>query len=124
MTPETRLLRQVHPSWVQGERVSSQVFKPTPKDQKRLSAYDGDRIAPEGAWRHYTERRGHASVGVLAVTVAECDALDLPAEPDPTPFPEHVVIRFDDLSNSQIEKKAKRLRAAAMSRGWLYQADA
>ena len=42
MTDETLLLRQVHPSFLQDGVVSSQVFRPTPKDECKLSAYDGD----------------------------------------------------------------------------------
>jgi len=124
MTTETLLLRQVNPSWIQAKRITSQLFKPTAKDQKGISVYDGDQITPEDSWRYYTGKLGYASVGVMAVTVAECAAQNLPVAPDPEPFPEHVLIKFDGLSNSQIEKKAKRLRAAAVSRGWLYEAEA
>jgi hypothetical protein len=124
MKSETLLLRQVNPSWVQQGRVTSQVFKPTPKDNRRLSVYDGDQVTALQAWSHYTTELGFASVGVQAVTVAECVALELPAELDPTPFPAHAVIRFDACTPSQIEKKAKRLKAAAEVRGWLHQAEA
>ncbi len=118
----TLLHRQVNPSWVQQGRVTSQVFKPTPKDNRRLSVYDGDQVSAFNAWLHYTTELGLTSIGVLAVTVAECEALDLAAEPDPAPFPAHAVIRFDACTPSQIEKKAKRLKAAAEARGWLHQA--
>ena len=123
MTTKTLLLRQVSPSWVQAGRITSQVFKPTPKDQKRLSVYDGDQVSAQDSWAHYTEELGHTSVGVMAVTVGECEAHGLPAEPDPKPFPEHVLIKFDDCSNPQIEKKAKHLKKFAETRGWQYQAD-
>lgn len=125
MTSDTLLLRQVSPSWVQAGRITSQVFKPTPKDEKRLSAYDGDQIAPEDSWCHYKETLGFQSVGVVSVTVGECEKHELPVEPDPKPFPEHVVIKFDGCdSNSQIEKKAKYLKKTAETRGWQYEAEA
>jgi hypothetical protein len=121
MTPYTDLLRQVHPSWIQQGRVTSQVFRPTPKDEKRLSVYDGDRITPENAWMHYTSGLGFLSAGVMAVTVGDCAKLSLPATPDPQPsFPEHAVIDFTGLSSNQIETAAKRLKRTAESRGWLY----
>ena len=44
----------------------------------------------------------------------------LPVTPDPTPFPEHVVIDFGSCSNSEIRTKAKRLTNAAEDRGWKY----
>lgn len=53
MTHETLLHRQVHPSWIQEGRVTSQAFKPTPKDEGMLSVYDGDVSGPEESWRHH-----------------------------------------------------------------------
>jgi len=121
MTGDTLLLRQVNPSWIQEGRITSQVFRPTPKDKKRLSVYDGDLITAEKAWKHFTNELQFASVGVMAVTVHECNAQNLPAAPDPEPFPAHAVIKFDNLSPSQIAKKAKHLKKAAETRGWQYQ---
>jgi hypothetical protein len=123
MTDETLLLRQVNPSWIQLDRVTSQVFRPTPKDEKRLSVYDGDQISAAGSWRHFTEVLGYASVGVLAVTQGECLQLALAVRADPTPFPEHAVIDFTGFDEGQIKKKSKQLRAAAMARDWQYQAE-
>ena len=71
MTGTTRLLRQIHPSFVQAGFVTSQAFRPTPKDESKLSVYDGDRITPEAAYTHYTTVWELASAGVLAVTVDE-----------------------------------------------------
>ena len=123
MNSDTLLHRQVHPSWVQQGRVTSQVFRPTPKDEKRLSVYDGDQITAEAAWNHYTNHLGHASAGVVAVTVAECGAQQLPVLPDPEPFPEHVLIDFTGFPENKIKQKAKHLRAAAESRGWQYRVE-
>ena len=123
MTDDTLLLRQVNPAWIQDGRITSQVFRPTPKDLKRLSVYDGDQISAEDAWSHYVKKLRLSSGGVVAVTVAECEEQDLPVAPDPVPFPEHVVIKFDDHTNSQIKTKAKLLTQAAETRGWQYQAE-
>lgn len=123
MTDATMLLRQVHPSWVQQGRVTSQAFRPTPKDKHLLSVYDGDLITAADSWTHFSGTLGFPSVGVMAVSVAECSTLDLPARPDPEPFPEHAVIDFSGLAENQIEKKGKRLKAKAEERGWLHQAD-
>ena len=62
-----------------------------------------------------------ASVGVLRVTVNECVHLELPAAPDPIPFPEHVVIDYSRFDKKVVEKKAKLLKAKAEARGWLFQ---
>ena len=47
MTGATLLLRQIHPSFIQAGFVTSQAFRPTPKDQSKFSVYDGDLISSE-----------------------------------------------------------------------------
>ena len=121
MNDETLLLRQIHPIFVQKNRPSSQAFRPTPKDEQKLSVYDGDQIDAFDAWNHYTNQLRLQSFGVMAVTVSECHRLDLPTFPDPTPFQEHALIDFSAHSKNIVEKKAKELRAKAELRGWLYQ---
>jgi hypothetical protein len=118
------LLRQINPSWIQQSRVTSQAFRPTPKDDRRLSVYDGDQVTPEEAWEHYAETLGHSSVGVLAVSVEECLSLALPVESDPAPFPAHAIVSFSGVPGAQVEAKAKLLRRAAEVRGWQYQVEA
>ena len=120
MNANTLLYRQVHPSWIQKGRITSLAFRPTPKDKKRLSVYDGDQITADAAWQHYTNDLGYTSAGVLAVTVEECDNLELPVVPDPATFQEHTLIDFSAFSRKQIETKAKILRAKADLRGWQY----
>ena len=120
MTPATLLLRQVNPYWIREGRITSQVFKPTPKDKGLLSVYDGDQATPQAAYAHYTQQLGLQSRGVVAVSVAECEQQELPVKPDPVPFPEHVVIDFRDFSESKIRTKAKHLTHAARIRGWQY----
>jgi hypothetical protein len=120
MTEATLLLRQIHPSFVKLGRATSADFRPTPKDEHKLSVYDGDLITPAAAFAHYRGRKLE-SVGVMAVTVAECNAQELPARSSPEDFPEHAEIDFTGLSNSQCEKKGKKLRDVAETRGWLHQ---
>jgi hypothetical protein len=117
VTDETLLLRQIHPNFIQTDKVSSQAFCPTPKDQAKLSVYDGDMITPENSWKHYTER-GLESGGVLAVTVHECKTESLGAYSSPQIFPEHAHIDFAGLTGSATKGKAKRLRQFALGRGW------
>lgn len=123
MNANTLLHRQVHSAWVQQGRITSQVFKPTSKDEKKLSVYDGDQITAEQAWGHFTRTLGQNSVGVMAVTVSECKNEKLVVRADPDPFPEHTVIDFSELGETQIKKTAKRLKAAAESRDWQFRAE-
>jgi hypothetical protein len=96
------------------------VFRPTPKDEKLLSVYDGDRIGPSDAFEHYTNRLGLSSIGIMAVTVGECETCRLQSRPDPESFPEHAVIDFSEYGEKEIKKKAKQLKVFANRRGWLY----
>ena len=118
MKPDTLLLRQIHPSFVREGKVTSQAFRPTPKDQNRLSCDDGDQISAEDAWRRFTD--SYQSVGVMAVSHRECSDLKLGVFPDGEPYPEHVSIDFDGLSGKQREKCGKKLRARAETRGWQF----
>lgn len=123
MTGATLLLRQVHPTFVQGAYATSQAFRPTPKDISKLSVYDGDLIAPEASWVHYTTVWKLASVGVMAVSVDDCSVENLPTCSDPLPdCAEHVVIDFTGLPDKECYRKSKKLQAKAQLRGWLYQA--
>ena len=120
MIGSTLLLRQIHPSFVQNGHTTSQAFRPTPKDESKLSVYDGDHIAADVAWAHYTSQLGLASVGTMAIAVSECEAEGLAASPDPIPFPEHCVIDFTGLSDKECIRKSKKLQAKAAVRGWLF----
>ncbi len=122
MTDETLLLRQVHPSFVQAGKITSQVFRPTPKDQEKLSVYNGDMMPPQTAWEHFTARPECRSLGILAICKNECSEQQLPVVEDADPFPEHCTIDFSSFSKNEIEKKAKILKVLAERRGWLYQA--
>jgi hypothetical protein len=117
---DTRLLRQIHPSFIQEGRATSQAFRPTAKDNNRLSVYNGSLIDPEASWLHYTEQLRFASAGVLAITYGECITEQLSIIEDGVPFPEHCSIDFSGLESSEMTKKSKKLSALARDRGWLY----
>ena len=117
----TMLLRQVNPNWVQNGRVTSLAFFPFPKDEMKLSVYNGSMIEPEASWVHFTAILSLQSQGVLGVTVGECNAQSLPALADPAPYPEHTIIDFQGNSKSQIKTKSAILRDVATSRSWLFQ---
>jgi len=116
MTPKTLLLRQIHPNFINDGEPTSQAFQPTPKDEALLSVDNADRIDARQAHERFTG----ISIGVRAVSCAECSELTLPIIEDATPYPEHCSIDFSELSNSAIRNKARLLRAYAAARGWLY----
>lgn len=122
MKPETLLLRQVHPSFVQNGQITSQVFRPTPKDEDKLSVYNGDMIAPADSFAHFINTPNCQSVGVVAITCNDCKNQSLDVIADGKPFPEHAYIDFSGLEKNAIEKKAKIMKRCAQDRGWLFQA--
>lgn len=122
MNSDTILIRQIHPSFVQNGRVGSNAFCPTPKDDGKLSTYDGDMIDVESAWSHYTNDLGHQSTGSLGISKGECESLNLTLLADPEPFPEHVLIVFTAFGKGVIKKKSKQLKNIAVQRGWLFEA--
>ena len=85
-----------------------------------LSVYDGDRITAEASWQHFANSLGYSSAGVIAATVDECAAGGASAIPDPTAFPEHVLIDFGGLSNARVKAVGKTLTQLARKRGWQY----
>jgi len=120
MTDATLMLRQIHPSFIKQGQITSQAFRPTIKDDKKLSVYDNDMITAEKAYEHYTKKLLKSSAGVMAVSVKECNELSLPVVSDSASFPEHAFIDFSDYSYPQSEKLAKKLRQKAVERYWLY----
>jgi len=120
VNPSTPLLRQIHPSFVQDGRVTSQVFRPTPKDENMLSVDNGSEISAEDSFDRFIATPNCTSVGVQAVIKQDCDDHELPVEQNGEPYPEHCFIDYRAFTKKQIESKAKLLRAQAGERGWLY----
>ncbi|MCX7231373.1 MAG: hypothetical protein NTW15_20635 [Burkholderiales bacterium] len=120
MTPDTLLLRQIHPGFVQNGRVTSQAFRHTPKDEFQLSVDNGARVTAEAAWRRFTADPACTSAGVQAISRSDCAAQVLPVIEDGSSHPEHCSIDFSAFEKKAIDKKAKLLRAAAATRGWLF----
>jgi hypothetical protein len=120
MTPDTLLLRQIHPSFIQEGRVTSQAFRPTPKDELHLSVDNGDCITPSAAWERFNDNPACSSAGVQAVKAQDCSQEELPVIEDGIPYAEHCSIDFSSFDRKTIERKAKLLRFKAGELGWLY----
>ena len=121
------LLRQVNPAFVRDGRPSSQVFRPTPKDNGMVSVNRGSKRTAELAFQLFIARPACKSCGVLAVSVAECQveqlaAHDAPlmADDDGYDDPTHAIIDYRGIAKSAAEKKAGRLVRVAEARGFLH----
>ncbi len=121
MTPETMLLRQIHPMYFSKDgEILRGAFKPTNSDNGFLSVYNGDMIEPAPAVHHYREQ-GRKTGGVAGITVEECSRHQLPCIDDGVPFPEHATIDFSKKSPSEMKKAYKELTIYANNRGLLAQ---
>ena len=120
MNNNTLLLRQIHPAFMQQDKITSQAFRPTPKDEKLLSVDNGDKVSAAEAWARFIENPQCQSAGVMAVSYQECTSEALNVIEDGMPYPEHCSIEFSDLSNGQINKKSKKLKSYAEKRDWIY----
>ena len=121
MNDATILMRQVHPQFYPNNQLSSQAFFPFPKDEGRLSVYNGDMISAKKAYDDFTKRLGFQSIGVWGVSCAEVKQEKLVSQPDPLKdFPSHAVICFNSEDKKYLRKMAKLLKAHAEERGYLY----
>jgi len=121
MNDQTLLLCQVHPQFFHDGVLSSQAFFPFPKDDGKLSVYDGDQITAEDSFQHYTKTQGFKSVGVWAVKGNEVVSVELAYRPDPVDGnPAHAVVDFCAHAKKEYRKLAKRLREMAIKRRKLY----
>ena len=119
MNDQTVLWRQVHPSWVQKGRPSSQLFKPTRKDEGKLSVSDGDQVTAEASWTSYIQA-GFESAGVMSVYFSECTDLEVPVVLDGDPTDDHAFLDFRGFSRSGVDRLAGLLTGFARERGWCY----
>ena len=124
---EELLFRQVHPSFVRDGRPSSQAFRPTAKDEGKLSVARGSLTTAAGAFELHTTGLGLPSDGTWAVTVGECREQVLNVVPDPLTSPPekvadpaHALVDFTPHSKSQGEAKGARLARKAVERGRLH----
>ena len=121
MNSETTLLRQVHPVFIPDGQLTSQAFMPFPKDEGKLSVYDGDQISAADSYKHYTEVLRNASDSVWGITVAEVTEAGLTSASAPLEkFPSHALIDFTDHPGKNFRKLAKKLKVFALARGCLF----
>ena len=121
MNNKTLLFRQVSPAFVKSGRVTSQVFIPTRKDNKKLSVYNSDQFSAEESWGHFTANKNCNSKGVLAVTIGECNSQKLKIIIDDKTFEGHVLIDFSNLTNSETIVAGRYLVNIAIERGWQFE---
>lgn len=118
------LWRNAHPDWIVDGELTSQAFRPTPKDKKKLSSARAAKVSAEANYKEFTEDFGFESSGVWAVSVGEVQDRELrsvydehsPATPTPC-LTGHTSLDFTTVTNSQAKRIGGRLRDHAEGRG-------
>jgi len=126
-TSDELLWRNVHPGWVDKGRLTSQVFRPTPKDQQRLSVARSSVVNASDHYVEYTDTIGLDSAGVWAASVEECVSAGVSAFHDehssmrPNPCPAgHAHLDFTPHTKGQARRIGGALRDRAEARGRLH----
>lgn len=121
------LFRQIHPSFIEDGEPSSQPFRPTPKDDNKLSVDRGEISTAQESFELHTSTKGLASVGVYGLTVAEfssqsieCFSDPIEGSPGAPANPAHAFADYGPHAGSAQKNIAKRLKHAAIARGCLY----
>lgn len=122
------LLRQIHPLFIQKNKISNGAFEvsdkqfiPNSNDQDKLSVYNGEKYTAEQAYEHYVGFKGRdKSGGVLGVSEVECASLTLPTAEDNDPFNGHSYIDFAGKDTKVQKSCGKELKRMALARGWLF----
>lgn len=115
--------RNAHPEWIVNGGLTSQAFRPTPKDRKKLSGARQGKVSAEDHFKEFTEDLGLASAGVWAVSVGEVQDEELrsiydensPSAPNPCPKG-HTSLDFTTVSSSKAKRIGGRLRERAEQR--------
>ena len=119
------LFRQVHPSFIQEHRPTSQAFKPNQNDQQKMSVSRSAKTRAKECFEHFTQRLERKSAGVWGVSVGEVIEQGLSALSDelfePIPDPAHALVDFRQVTpESKIKTISSKLAAKAKDRGCLY----
>ncbi len=127
------LFRQIHPSFMQGDDLSSQpflptsqAFAPTPKDDDKLSLDRSSLTTPSDSY-YLFKRNGHSSTAVYGLSVGEFKGEDIACQADPIEEtneqeanPAHALADYSKHKQNQQKNKAKRLKQRAIARGKLH----
>lgn len=116
------LWRNAHPAWIVDGELTSQAFRPTPKDHQKLSTAREAKVSAEENFKEFTQQ--FDSAGVWAVSVGEVEDQGVrsiydehsPSTPKPC-LKGHTSIDFTGVSNSQAKRIGGRLRDLAEARG-------
>ncbi|MFJ4171081.1 hypothetical protein ACIPY3_16365 [Paenarthrobacter sp. NPDC089714] len=114
------LHRQVHPNFLKGDgTLMSSAFKPTPKDESKLSTTRDDLLDAAASYAWYQDAVGE-SAGTWSVSNQEAASAEVEVIVDGGQgelHEAHVSLSFEGKTRSQSERTARQLRDCATTRG-------
>lgn len=120
------MLRQIHPSWLDGDAPSSIAFSPSPKDAAKLSVDRQSMATPQESYDLF-KANGNSTCSVYGISIGEfreekiiCTAAPTSAEDGKLPNPAHALADYSGIGTSQRKLCAKRLKQKALNRGRLH----
>ena len=124
LTDEAEILfRQIHPNHMRAGVPLSDRFRPSPKDEGKLSVDRSSLVTAAESFDRFISN-GFASAAVYGVTVGECFAENLPSFEDPIAESEtlkanaaHAIIDFQGFPEKNWKNIARRLHLKAVARG-------
>ena len=124
MNPQSLLYRAVHIAFVHRGNITIQVFQPMPGMGGLLNVFNGGHVSAKEAWHDFVRMVDSPLryVGVVGVTVAECETLELIVKQH-TGDRNHAYISFNNSTANQIRRKARALKEFAAFRGWLFRPE-
>lgn len=141
MKYEEMLMRSCSPSeawWDPAvDRPSSQLFKPTPKDEGKLSVADGNKTTPEDFFNEFTDAMGLQSRGIWGIAKEEIAPVEGVTQKNEDGSEDEIILEYEEdegrgkpqghclldmsgLSKSLTKRVAKTLRNKAVEHGCLY----
>jgi len=120
------LFRQIHPEFIENGLPTSQPFRPTRKDQGRLSVDRSSLTSAADSFDLFVAS-DFASAAVYGLSVGEFGAENLPCSEDPieasptvSANAAHAFVDFNHHSDGQWKNISKRLKRNAIARGQLH----
>jgi hypothetical protein len=124
------LFRQVHPDLISQGQPGWSAFRPTPRDEEKLSLDRSNITTAKGSFTLHTHAKAKKSAGTWGLTVGEFETVALLCYSDPIEASEdgpandaHAVADYNGHEKAAIKKIALALQEKAIARGKIFPDD-
>jgi len=121
------LYRHVHPTFIEAGEPSSAAFRPTSKDDGKLSVDRSSISTAEESFKLHVNGKKLQAAGTYGLLVSEFSSVEVSCFPDPLSQsdeqpanPAHAYGDFSHLNSGKQKVAAKKLKRQAIGRGCLH----